>query len=125
MENVGAMKRLAVIAFTLVLGACASHPGNETPSPYALPAPPPAGEPADFVGLTAAKLQASLGKPAFARRENGSELWRYDNANCRSFFFLYPAGREMAVRHVETLPHPANEATDSNCLASLRAKPAS
>ncbi len=75
--------------------------------------------------MTGAQLRASYGAPSFSRRESGSELWRYDRAPCRTFFFLYPVGREMGVRHVETIPHGPSAAADPNCLAALRAKPAS
>ena len=108
----------------LLLGACASHPQGSSSS-LSLPAPPPKGEPSGFIGMTDTQLRASFGAPSFSRRENGSELWRYDNAQCRTFFFLYSEGRDMSVRHVETTPHGPAEAADPNCLAALRAKPAS
>ncbi len=110
---------LPVLLGLLLLGACGSP--SLGPS-QALPPPPPQGEPSGFVGMTGTQLRASFGAPSFSRRENGSELWRYDNARCRTFFFLYPVGREMGVRHVETVPHSAAEAADPNCLAALRAK---
>ena len=115
------IKALPLLLGLLVLGACASGPQQAT---LALPAPPPEGEPGGFIGMTASALRASFGTPSFTRRESGSELWRYDNAQCRAFFFLYPAGREMGVRHVETTPHGPREAADMKCLAALRAKPA-
>jgi hypothetical protein len=115
------MKRLA-IALVLLLGACASQPRGITEP---LPAPPPAGEPADLVGLTGPQLQAKLGAASFSRRENGSELWRYDSRDCRAFFFLYAEGGTMRVRHVETAPHGKAVAADPACLSALRGKPAS
>lgn len=105
----------------LLLSGCASGPGTSTGS-LTLPAPPPKGEPGGFIGMTATALRASFGPPAFSRRESGSELWRYDSPQCKTFFFLYPSGRDMGVRHVETTPHGAGEAADPNCLAALRAK---
>jgi len=115
------MKRLA-IALVLILGACAApQRGSREP----LPSPPPAGEPGDLVGLTAAQLQGLLGKASFARRESGSELWRYDNPQCHAFFFLYSEAGNMRVRHVETVPQGRSAAADASCLAALRAKPAS
>jgi hypothetical protein len=116
------MKRLA-FALVLLLGACTSQPrqpGNEP-----LPAPPPVGEPNDLIGLTAPQLQGMLGQASFARRENGSELWRYDKAQCRVFFFLYSEGGTMRVRHVETVPRGRTMAADPACLNVVRAKPAS
>ncbi len=119
------MKRLSA-ALLLLLGACASTP----PPPVAsekmpLPAPPPTGEPGDLIGLTGPQLQAKLGVPAFSRKEYGSEMWRYDTKQCRVFFFLYPAGTGLFVRHVETMPHGKGVAADPVCLTALRGKPAS
>jgi hypothetical protein len=114
------MKRLAIGLLVMLCG-CASTPSQHE----SLPSPPPAGEPGDLVGLSAAQLQGLLGKATFARRENGSELWRYDISQCRTFFFLYSEAGSMRVRHVETVPQGRSAAADPSCLAALRAKPAS
>jgi hypothetical protein len=90
-----------------------------------LPPPPPAGEPSGFIGLQPPQVQASFGKPSFTRRENGSELWRYDNGDCRVFLFFYSDGKDMSVRHVETIPQGKTSAADSACLTALRARSAS
>jgi len=50
------------------------------------------------------------------------ELWRYDSSGCRAFFFLYPYGQALLVRHVETLPRGNIRAADQACLDSLRPK---
>jgi hypothetical protein len=116
------MKRLA-IALILILGACAAPPrGTGTNQP--LPPPPPKGEPQGMMGLTSVQLQAVLGNAAFSRRENGSELWRYDAKNCHAFFFLYTEGSVLVVRHVETVPQGPGAAADPACLNALRGKPA-
>ena len=49
-------------------------------------------------------------------------MWRYDGASCKAFFFLYPAGNSLAVRHVETVPRGAEMAADAGCLNALRAR---
>ena len=116
------MKRLFA-GLCLVLSACATP--HTPPQPTVpLPPPPPAGEPADLFGLTSTQLQVLFGAPSFTRKENGSEMWRYDNRQCRAFFFIYPAGRTNAVRHVETVPRGRDMAADVNCLAVLRGRPA-
>jgi hypothetical protein len=115
------MKRLA-IALVLLLGACSSGP---EPARTPLPSAPPTGEPRELIGLTGPQLQAMLGRAAFSRRENGSEMWRYDNPKCRAFFFLYVEGNTSRVRHVETMPRGRTMAADPACLNVLRAKPAS
>lgn len=118
------MKRLAIVA-CLLLSACSSEEGSLFTNP--LPAAPPVGEPADLFGNTASQLRHKFGEPALTRNENGSVLWRYDNKQCRAFFFLYPRDRDgsLAVRHVETVPKGADIAADLNCLASLRGRPVS
>ncbi|HUO92007.1 MAG TPA: hypothetical protein VMU22_03755 [Rhizomicrobium sp.] len=74
--------------------------------------------------MDASALRASFGQPAYVRKDNGSQMWRYDGATCKAFFFLYPgATGAIAVRHVETLPRGTQMAADENCLAQLRVKP--
>ena len=60
--------------------------------------------------MAATGLQAAFGTPAFVRKDGATEMWRYDGAACRAFFFLY--GAPLMVRHVETLPHGAPSAAD-------------
>jgi hypothetical protein len=72
--------------------------------------------------MAAPALQAAFGHPAFVRKDGGTEMWRYDGAACRAFFFLY--GAPLAVRHVETLPHGAQSAADIDCLNALKFSPA-
>ncbi len=72
--------------------------------------------------MAAPGLQAAFGRPAFVRKDGATEMWRYDGAACRAFFFLY--GMPLAVRHVETLPHGAQNAADPACLTALRVLPA-
>jgi hypothetical protein len=118
------MKWLAA-GLMLLLCACATTPATRPPPRIPLPPPPPAGEPAGFIGLTRAQLRAAYGPPSFTRKEYGAELWRYDTGSCRAFFFMYPAGNDMSVRHVETVPRGQDIAADAACLTSLRAKSAS
>jgi hypothetical protein len=119
------MKRLAVAGLLLLLCACASTPSQPVPPRVPLPPPPPPGEPPDLIGLSGTQLQAMFGTPAFWRKEYGSEMWRYDTQQCKVFFFLYPAGKGLSVRHVETLPRGKDTAADPACLTVLRGKPAS
>jgi hypothetical protein len=104
-----------------MLSACASQPKAPTQT-VPLPPPPPSGEPASLVGLSAGDLRGFFGTPTFVRKENGAEMWRYDGANCRAFFFLYPQGDSQTVRHVETIPRGAKSAADANCLIVLRGR---
>jgi len=101
-----------------VLAACATR------EEVKLPPPPAPGEPFGLIGLTAPKLRYVFGQPAFVRKDGVAEMWRYDGARCRAFFFLYPDEGGLEVRHVETLPHGKERAVDPTCLDALRGRAA-
>lgn len=115
-----------------LLAVCAFIAGCTTPRTPAqpttklqqaiVPAAPPVGEPADLAGLKSTQLREIYGTPNFVRKEGAMELWRYDSSGCRAFFFLYPYGQTLLVRHVETLPRGGARAADQTCLDSLRPK---
>ena len=118
-------KKSLLLALFIVAG-CATQP-RAPAAPVApasppertvlLPPPPPKGEPQSFQGMDAARLKALAGTPAFARKDGPTEMWRYDTASCRVFFFL--SGTPGQVQHVETLPRGANSAADPQCLNAL------
>jgi hypothetical protein len=119
------IRRLLALCPVLLLAACASQaPATRPRTPGAVPPAPPRGEPRDFLNMTAATLRRQLGEPAFTRKDGVTQMWRYDGAACRAFFFLYDAKGQMAVRHVETLPHGASGAADMGCLTALKRAPA-
>lgn len=110
---------------SLLAVGCAAQPAPPPappPPPSAIPPAPPRGEPGLYLNMAAPGLQAAFGRPAFVRKDGATEMWRYDGAACRAFFFLY--GMPLAVRHVETLPHGAQNAADPACLTALRVLPA-
>ncbi|HEY0281591.1 MAG TPA: hypothetical protein VGC27_03085 [Rhizomicrobium sp.] len=111
------IRPVLAVCLCALLSACASRPAAP------IPALAPSKDPARPVGLSAQDVRQFFGAPAFVRQENGAEMWRYDGAGCRAIFFLYPQGDVRTVRHVETIPPGARAATDSNCLAALRARP--
>ena len=113
------MKKIALIVTVSALLAACTAPSNRV----ALPAPPPVGEPGNIAGMDASKIKVAFGSPQFVRKEGAAEIWRYDAASCKAFFFLYPEGESMVVRHVETVPHSADAAADSNCLSGLLSRP--
>jgi hypothetical protein len=120
------MRPLAVVLLCAGLAACATAP-RETQAPVAqqiaLPPPPPPGEPADIAGIEETQLRGIFGAPSFIRKDGHAQMWRYDSAGCKAFFFLYPSAGTFAVRHVETVPRGNEIAADSTCLAALRAHP--
>ena len=114
------MIRRLTIAGLLLLAGCASQPAPHSPAPSTAPIPaaPPRGEPGAYMNMSADGLKVDFGKPAFVRTDGATQMWRYDGAACRAFFFLY--GAPLAVRHIETLPHGRSEAADTACLNALR-----
>lgn len=117
------MIRLAAPFLIVLLAAGCATPGKpQVPhTPSSIPSAPPRGEPPGYINLSTTALQAAFGRPAFVRKDGAIEMWRYDGANCRAFFFFY--GAPLAVRHVETLPSGARAAADPACLTALRASP--
>lgn len=116
------MMRAAVVAIACVLlAACATK--SPPTSMASLPPAPPPGEPQDIAGMASAQLRVAFGAPAFVRKDGMAEMWRYDGVSCKAFFFLYPSGNDMAVRHVETIPRGTDKAADPICLNALRASP--
>jgi hypothetical protein len=130
------LRRLVPLGLFLLLTACAQGPRLasapssapvpilpppvQPPPDVPIPPAPPRGEPSAYLGLPVANLRAMLGTPQFMRRDGGTQMWRYDGAQCRAFFFLYgPQGTET-VRHVETVPAGATSAADPICLSALR-----
>ena len=117
------IRRLSILLIVLAVGGCAAKappppPVQAAPVPGAIPPAPPRGEPGQYLNMAASGLQAAFGRPAFVRKDGSTEMWRYDGAACRAFFFLY--GTPPAVRHVETLPHGADSAADIACLTALK-----
>lgn len=141
MTRSGAPRRMLpglIFGLAVLLTGCAS-----TPRPAAPPRPgtaplvaPLAGE-KTFLGMTEAGLRQRLGTPVFVRKEGSTQMWRYDGAACRAFFFLSITGAitgattgattgaapVLAVRYVETLPRKGGQGADPACLAALSASP--
>jgi hypothetical protein len=120
-----AIRPLALALWCAMLASCASvrtpPPAPQQPPPHvALPAMPSRGEPGDLAGLQPAQLKFIFGAPAFVRKDGTAEMWRYDGPACRAFFFLYPYGDSLLVRHVETVPRGGDMAADQACLDTLR-----
>ncbi|HUJ04213.1 MAG TPA: hypothetical protein VLW75_11275 [Rhizomicrobium sp.] len=116
------MKRVVcVFALGLLAAACAAP--QTAPTINAIPPAPPKGEPSDLTGMAPSALRVAFGAPAFVRKDGAAQMWRYDGASCKAFFFLYRDGDDFAVRHVETIPRGEKEAADPDCLKSLRVSP--
>jgi hypothetical protein len=119
------IRRLTMLLMGLAVAGCAAKAPplpSAAPGIAMIPPAPPRGEPGQYLNLAASALQGAFGRPAFVRKDGSTEMWRYDGAACRAFFFLY--GAPLAVRHVETLPHGAQNAADMDCLTALKSSPA-
>jgi hypothetical protein len=117
------MRRISCLVLALLAAGCAAKaPPSPVQPSAAIPPAPPRGEPGLYLNMAAGSLQAAFGRPAFVRKDGATEMWRYDGQACRAFFFLY--GAPLTVRHVETLPHGAQNAADMDCLTALHASPA-
>lgn len=114
------MKKNIAVLFALALAGCAAPGRSPSPPTVPIPSAPSAREPDAFTGLQAAQLRAMAGMPAFTRKDGATEMWRYDTASCRAFFFF--TGAPPKVQHVETVPRGASSAADPACLNALRAK---
>jgi hypothetical protein len=120
----GMIRRFSCLLLGLLAAGCAA-PAPKVPAPVpqsVIPSAPSRGEPGQYLNMASTSLQAAFGKPTFVRKDGATEMWRYDGANCRAFFFLY--GTPPMVRHVETLPHGAQSAADIDCLTALKSSPA-
>jgi hypothetical protein len=113
--------RLSLVG-TLCAMLCACATPQSPPARIALPAAPPVWEPSGIAGLEASQLRVAFGAPVFVRKDGTAEMWRYDGTSCKAFFFLYPEGAALSVRHVETLPRGQEMAADAGCLNTLRAR---
>jgi hypothetical protein len=89
------------------------------PVEMALPPPAPPPEPPPPPPTDAPGLRAAYGAPDFIRREDESELWRYDVAGCAVFFFLYRDGSALKIRYAETSPRGKAAPVDPACLKTL------
>src|SRR5690348_1350081 len=116
------LRRFSWPILVLAVAGCAAPKASAPPPvPSAIPSAPPRGEPSQYINMPVSGLQAAFVKPAFVRKDGATEMWRYDGQSCRAFFFLY--GSPLMVRHVETLPHGAQNAADMACLTALRSVP--
>ena len=123
-QNRRMIRRALVLMTVLVAAGCAAKGTQPRTAPRAIPDAPPRGEPAAYYNMPAAALRVALGAPAFVRKDGATEMWRYDGAACRAFFFFYGPPTQQVVRHVETLPRGVKLAADSACLTALQAAPA-
>jgi hypothetical protein len=121
------IRLLAIAPLCVLLAACAGTQRQQVePSQQqvSLPPAPRPGEPSDIADMPEAQLRMAFGVPALVRKDGHNQMWRYDGATCKAFFFLYPADGTLTVRHVETVPRGREIAADFGCLNALRGRSA-
>lgn len=81
----------------------------------------PIEDAADLVGHSAAQVEALLGAPDLARREEPAEMWQYAGERCVLNLFLYPReGGRRTVDHAELRSRdPATTAASRPCLKEI------
>ncbi len=134
------LKPLAAMAgLALLLGACAEggglfaglgggqeqvagEPAKTGESQQAsLPPAPPIDTPKALIGRESAEVAKLLGKPAFARRDGGAEIWQYRGKACILDVFLYKGQLGRLVEHAELRRRGEGEISDRDCLADVLA----
>jgi len=58
-------------------------------------------DPAQLLGQSAAQAHSLLGEPRLVRRDGPAEIWQYRASGCILDVFLYDAGADRTVRHVD------------------------
>jgi hypothetical protein len=108
--------RLAFVALSLFVAACAARRPPPAPATVPIPTAPPRIEPPNVIGISPDTLKTRLGVPAFSRKDGATEMWRYDASACHAFFF-FTGGK---VSHVETIPRGPDNAADPGCLSAVK-----
>lgn len=131
----------AIAGVALLLGACveggglfaglgggqdqaAGEPAKASESQQANlppPSPPPIDTPKALIGRESAEVTRLLGKPAFARRDGGAEIWQYRGKACILDVFLYKGQLGRLVEHAELRRRTEDVISDHDCLADVLA----
>lgn len=118
------LRKSAVLALLLALGACAApqHPPTSVLPPP--PAPPPAaGAPtvSSLVGQTSGRLQAMFGRPRLDIEEGHARKLQFANAACVLDAYLYPRGQgqEPVVTHVDARLPDGRDYDPAVCIGLL------
>lgn len=89
--------------------------------PTPAPAPPPIATPGELIGRESAEVAKLLGKPTFARRDGGAEIWQYRGKACILDLFLYKGQLGRLVEHAELRRRNEGKISDRDCLADVLA----
>jgi hypothetical protein len=110
------------LAVLLALAGCTPPPA---PAPQATIAPPaplhtPPPRIVDLIDGPGDAVIAALGPPVLRRKEKGSEIWLYANANgCSIDVVLFGSGPDLRVAHATTRTPAA--LSEADCLIAIAA----
>ena len=112
------MRRISVIAFSVLLASCASTP--QAPVVQEAQRPQPTTGPKLLYGLSAQDLVVRFGKPAFQVREGTSLKLQFRGRRCVLDAYLYPStGSVLRVTHVDTRAPSGTDTDQAACIAEL------
>jgi len=112
------MRRILVLASSLLLAACATAPRPATPAQP--PIAPHVGS--AIIGMTAAELVQMFGSPALQIREGTSVKLQFRSDLCVLDAYLYATGSAPhRVAHVDTRTRALAAIDQAICIRSLRA----
>lgn len=112
------MRRILIIASSLVLAACATAPQPVQPAQPQLA--PHIGS--AIIGMTAAELVQRFGTPALQIREGESVKLQFRSAQCVLDAYLYATGTTPhRVTHVDTRTRALAAIDQTICIRSLDA----
>ncbi len=103
-------------------------PAQEAALPPGGPAPPSDPEPeeievdadpARFLGLDLAALEAELGPPRLEREEDPARIWQYRDATCVLDLYLYEEAGRYRVTYLEARDPAARTLPAEECLRPL------
>ena len=90
-----------------------------TPAPVAAPVVQPR-EMGTLIGLTASELRTRLGAPRLTVQEGQGTKLQWLGAACVLDAYLYPAGGQPKVTHVDARDRSGRDIPQANCLAVLQ-----
>jgi hypothetical protein len=114
------MRRLSLLALTLVLAACA--PRVQQPAPVSRPTGERPGG-ATMVGLTANDLISRFGQPSFQVKEGVGTKLQWSQNGCVLDAYLYPPGNGRVgdrVTHVDSRQPSGADLPLNACLDLMR-----
>jgi hypothetical protein len=110
------MRRIFILASTLLIAGCATAPRPPEAPPVQSPT---TREPRGVVGMTTSELVGHFGNPALQVREGTSLKLQFRGGNCVLDAYLYPQNNVLRVTHVDTRTLSGVDYDQAACISSL------